>query len=229
MTGFWQKGAHRIALKVTGVLLIAVAAWAWNSSPINLRDRLFPKHLVEVYPDWLYRSGQISPGLIRSTLHRLEIDVVLDLSFDKGGTDAGQIEEQRSVRELGIERVNYPLGGSGTGAVESYVGAVSAIARAEREGRRILVHCRAGDRRTAGVIAAYQLLVRGEPPERAYIELQRFSKKPVARSRIVEYLDRHLDDIGAALLARGVVDRLPEPLPRLRPVADARLAGAWPW
>lgn len=224
-----KRAARRTAQVLAGAMAVAFAAWAWNSSPINLRDRLFPKHLVQVYPDWLYRSGQISPGLIEPTLRRLGIDVVVDLTYDLGGADAAQVEEQRSVRELGIQRVNFPLGGSGVGAIESYVGAVSEIARAEREGQRVLVHCRAGDRRTGGVIAAYQLLVRGESVERAYQELGLFARKPLGESRLLEYLDENLPEIGERLQAAGVIEDLPEPFPRLQAAPESRLADLWPW
>ena len=77
---------------------------------------------------------------------------------------------------------NFSLNGSGTGEVGEYVGAIEVIAKAEAAGKRVLVHCRAGDRRTGGVVAAYQTIVRREPWSRALLELERFSHKPLEHS-----------------------------------------------
>jgi protein tyrosine/serine phosphatase len=206
---------------LVGLLLLGgFLSWAWNSSPIDLRDRLFPIHLSEVYPG-LYRSGQIAPNLIEGTLRDLKIGLVVDLTHDLGDSDAAQVAEREAIEQLKIERVSYPLGGSGTGAVENYVGAVSAIASAAREGRRVLVHCRAGDRRTGGVVAAYQLLVRGETPERAMQELTRFSRHPERNSKVLTYLNENADEIAAGLVERGVIDAIPQPIPQL-PVPEDR-------
>ena len=192
---------------VGGVSVLAFAAWAWNSSPINLRDRLFPKHLAEVYPGLLYRSGQIDPRLVEETIRDLGIEVIIDLAGDRGSREQ---ELERSIAaRLGVEYHPFVLGGSGTGAVEEYVEAVATIARAVEATRPVLVHCRAGDRRTGGVIATYQLLVRGEPPERAFAELRRFARRSVQDSRLAEYLRTHLGEIAQRLAGRGVPLRAP--------------------
>jgi protein tyrosine/serine phosphatase len=187
---------------VSSLCAVVFLVWAWNSSPINLRDRLFPKHLVEVYPDLLYRSGQIDARLIEGTLRDLDIDLIVDLTGEHGS------EEQRVEREvakrLGIEYRAFQLGGSGTGDVDQYVGAIEAIDRAVSEQRAVLVHCRAGDRRTGGVVAAYQLLVRGESTERAVEEIQRFARRPVHEARLWSYLEEQLPEMARRLSLRGV-------------------------
>src|SRR5262245_59553360 len=170
--------------------LLTLFFWAWNSSPLKLKDRVFPKQLAEVYPGFLYRSGQIAPNLIEDTLRDLGIDLIVDLSGER--LDEAQLVERETARRLGIRYVAFTLSGSGTGAIDQYAGAVEAIARAQTRGERVLVHCRAGDRRTGGVIAAYQMLVRGEPYARARSELARFSRKPLEGSRVLVYLDESL-------------------------------------
>jgi len=87
------------------------------------------------------------------------------------------------------------------------------IAKAEAAGKRVLVHCRAGDRRTGGVVAAYQTIVRREPWSRAPLELERFSHKPLDTSRLLPYLHENLDTMQEMLIQRGVIRDVP-PGPR---------------
>jgi len=195
------------------VVFVAFFCWAYGSSPINLRERIFPKNLAEVESGWLYRSGQIRPNLIEGTLRDLDIDVIVDLTEDLGLRDESQIAEKRVAEQLGIEVRRFPLNGSGMGKIDRYVGAIAEIARAEREGRRVLVHCRAGDRRTGGVIAAYQVLVKGEPVGEVREELERFSGWGGGGERLKRFLGDHLEEIAQGLLDAGVIVRLPDPMP----------------
>jgi protein tyrosine/serine phosphatase len=185
--------------------VLGFCIWAWNSGPLNVRDRLFPRHLAEVYPGFLYRSGQIAPHLIESTLRDLQIDVIVDLNGQRGDQDHEQKTEQETAQRLGIAYHNFALGGSGTGELSEYVGALEVIARADTAGQRVLVHCRAGDRRTGGVVAAYQAIVRREPPSTVLAELGRFSRKPLDRSRLLPYLHDNLDTMQDMLIQRGVL------------------------
>jgi protein tyrosine/serine phosphatase len=182
--------------------VVATFAWAWNSKPLRLRDLVYPRRLAEVYPGFLYRSGQISPSLIEGTLRDLGIDVIVDLTGPRG--DEAQRREREVAAELGLAYHNFTLNGSGTGEIDEYVGALEVIARAEAAGLQVLVHCRAGDRRTGGVVAAYQTLVRGEPWSRALDEIERFNRKPLERSRLLPYLHQNLPTMQARLVDRGV-------------------------
>ena len=194
------------------LLLVAGFCWAWGSAPFNLRERVFPKNLAEVEPG-LYRSGQIRFNLIEDTLRDLRIDLIVDLTHDLGNRDPSQIAEKRAVEKLGIEVRRFPMSGSGIGRVDQYADAIGEIARAEREGKRVLVHCRAGDRRTGGVIAAYQLLVKGESPEEARDELVRFRRRQGEETKLDRFLAEHLDDIARRLVEQGVIERVPDPMP----------------
>jgi protein tyrosine/serine phosphatase len=199
----------------TAIVFLAFFCWAYGSAPINLRERIFPKNLAEVESGWLYRSGQIRPNLIEGTLRDLEIDVIVDLTEDFGLRDASQVAEKRAAEQLGITVRRFPLNGSGIGKIERYVGAIAEIARAEREGRSALVHCRAGDRRTGGVIAAYQLLVKGESVEDVRAEIDRFSGWSTGETRLKRFLAENLDEIAQGLVDAGVIARLPDPMPTL--------------
>lgn len=194
---------------------VAVFCWAWGSAPINLRERIFPTNLVEVESGWLYRSGQIRPNLVEGTLRNLDIDVIVDLTEDRGNRDPRQVAETRAVEKLAIEVRRFPMSGKGIGTVDQYAAAIGAIASARREGRRVLVHCAAGDRRTGGVLAAYRLLVEGVPPAEATEELERFSQDRGEETTLVRFLREHLDEIAQRLVETGVIARLPDPIPTL--------------
>lgn len=211
-----KKGSRPLRRALFGggaIVFLVFFCWAYGSSPINMRERIFPKNLAEVKSGWLYRSGQIRPNLIEGTLRDLNIDVIVDLTEDLGPRDASQMAEKRAAAELGIEVRRFPLNGSGIGAIDRYVGAIAEVARAERDGRRVLVHCRAGDRRTGGVIAAYQILVKGESVETVRAELDRFSGWSTGETRLKRFLAEHLDEIAQGLLDAGVIARLPDPMP----------------
>jgi hypothetical protein len=81
----------------------------------------------------------------------------------------------------------------------------------------VLVHCAAGSRRSAAVVAMYQLLVEGRSPEDTYRELDRFGKRPVAESPLLPYLNDHMGELAELLVERGVIERVPDPLPLLQP------------
>jgi hypothetical protein len=100
------------------------------------------------------------------------------------------------------------------------------MARARREGRAVLVHCAAGVRRSAAAVALYELLVDGEPAEAAWRELDRFGS-PAEESALLPYLNANMRRIAEELVALGVIDRVPHPLPVLKPPPRG-LAALWP-
>lgn len=208
-----RRALARSSAVAGGLLFVVFFCWAYGSAPINLRERIFPKNLAEVESGWLYRSGQIRPNLIEGTLRDLDIDVIVDLTEDRGRHDDMQLAEKAAAAKLGIEIQRFPMSGTGVGKIEHYADAIAEIARAEREGRHVLVHCRAGDRRTGGVIAAYEILVRGKSVEEARVELDRFSRSPGEDSNLTRFLSEHLDEIAQRLVDIGVIASVPDPMP----------------
>lgn len=204
-----------LGLSAAAVLLVAL--------PVTLlvdacAHELRPKRLTAVEPGFLYRSGQISPRLIRGVLADLGIRrVVWMLHYDE--SRPSHRAEREAIESLGVERLHFPLRGDGTGKTAHYADAVAAVAEARREGAPVLVHCAAGARRSAGVVALYRLLVEGATPDVAYRELDRFGKRPVAESALLPYLNRNMGEIAERLVERGVIARVPRPLPLLRPPA----------
>ena len=110
---------------------------------------------------------------------------------------------------------------TGPGRVEQYVGAIAAIARAERAGEPVMVHCIAGAQRTGGVIAVYEMLVERKPAAEAFAEMLRYGHDPSVNPKLTAYLDDHMGEIAAGAETVGG-DR-----PGAGPAADvaARLNG----
>lgn len=206
----WWVRASSIAL---GAVLVGVGAWVLFHN--TLRDEIFPKRWAEVEPG-LYRSGQISAGLIRDTFLEYEIGAVVDLAEYEPKFFEDKQAEERIVEELGIEYTRLPLNGHGTGDIRMYALAIAQVDRARRAGVPVLVHCAAGSRRSAGVVAAYQVLVRDVPPEEAYAELDRYGR-PVAEAPLLPYLNENMAELAAMLVELGVIDRVPEPVPQFSP------------
>jgi protein-tyrosine phosphatase len=179
-----------------------------------VRDRIFPKRFGIVEQGLLYRSGQLHPALVESTLREHGIRRIVDLTH-QNDLEA-QLAERQAAERLAIERVVTPLEGDGTGDIEQYAQALAAIDRSVRSGEPTLVHCAAGTCRTGGVVASYRTLVQGWPAERALREMEEYeweSNDPI----IPEYLDRNMPALARRLVELGVLRELPEVLPRFSP------------
>lgn len=204
-----RRRARRIAVVAAAVGVALTLGWIFG------RDQVFPKRFVEVEPGRLYRSGRIEAHLLPGVLARNDIRVVLDLTF--GRDDEAQGEEREIARRLGVDYVNIPLHGDARGGTERYARAVARVARAVREGDPVLVHCAAGARRSAAVVALYEVLVEGLPSEQAYAELDRFGSRPVAESPILPFLNQSMGAIAERLVELGVLPAVPSPLPKFEP------------
>jgi protein tyrosine phosphatase (PTP) superfamily phosphohydrolase (DUF442 family) len=187
-----------------------------------LGDEVLPKRLVEVSPG-LYRSGQISARLVHGVLERLEIGKVVWMVHYDGARETHRAERE-AIEELGIERHHFPMRGDGTGKLSRYADAIAEVADARREGVSVLVHCAAGARRSAAVVAMYQLLVERRDAALVYRELDRFGKRPVAESPLLPYLNENMAELADLLVERGVIESAPDPLPLLQPPPDDSLS-----
>ncbi|MFN4242055.1 MAG: hypothetical protein ACK4PI_02335 [Tepidisphaerales bacterium] len=198
------------ALAVVGVLLAAALGVWWTTS---LRWQVYPRNFAAVDRNHLYRSGQISARLIEPTLSRYGIDTVVFMSTDNLQR-ADVRAEIDACNRLGIRRVNLPLGGDGTGNPDRYVQALLEIHRARLAGQQILVHCHTGSQRTGGVVALYRVLLEGWSATAARDELIDFGHDPSENPRLIPYLNEHLPYIASKLVEAGVLQRMPDPMPR---------------
>jgi hypothetical protein len=87
----------------------------------------------------------------------------------------------------------------------------------ERKGVPVLVHCSAGAQRTGACVAFYRLLVRGEPAESVYAELPRYGWDPKTDQILIDYANSNMRTLAELLVARHVIERVPDKLPQLHP------------
>ena len=202
------RNTRRLRALIIGVLVVAAAIFAWDA----LKYRFIAKRFGVVVPGRVYRSGQISKWMLDKTISEHGIAVIVDLQ----GVDPEsehQLYEIAAAERLGVELLRFPLAGDGTGDIARYADAVQAIAENERAGRPVLVHCAAGSQRTGGAVVSYRLLVRGDSPEIAFSELERFKWDP--ESPLIGYLNARMSELARMLVERGVIDSVPDPLPQL--------------
>jgi protein tyrosine phosphatase (PTP) superfamily phosphohydrolase (DUF442 family) len=213
-----MSGAPRRRFDRRIALALGAAVLGLGALGLTLRksEDLRPKRLVEIEPGLLYRSGQISPRLIHGVLEDLGIRrVVWMLHYDEA--KASHRAEREAIDALGIERLHFPMRGDGTGKVSRLADAIAAVHQAREAGEPVLVHCAAGSRRAAAVVAMYQLLVEGRPVELVYRELDRYGASPVAQSPLLPFLNSNMRELAEELVERGVLERMPETVPLLRP------------
>jgi protein tyrosine/serine phosphatase len=197
---------------VLAVCVLAGSAWFWESVA---KDRVIPKRWAVVEGHQIYRSGQLSGSLVKRTLARHGIKVIVALTGDDP-QDKNQQAEKQTAAELGIDLLRFPLNGDGTGDVHQYAGAVAAVIHAERQGKPVLVHCAAGAQRTGGTIAFYQLLVDRKPPATVIRDLRHHGWNPKRNPNLLPYLNENLVRVAAILHDQGLLDEIPCPLPVLQ-------------
>lgn len=197
------------------LLVISIAGLVICLWEYVLEDRLIPKRWGVVQAGKIYRSGRLSAALVRRMLQKNNIAVIIDLTGDESG-NKDQDAEKKAAVELGIERLNCPLKGDGTGDINNYAHAIAAIVDAKRKGKPVLVHCAAGAQRTGGVIACYRMLVEKKSPSFAYAELLRYDWKDKPDQILLNYINSNMAKLAELLKEMGVIDEVPNPLPVIR-------------
>lgn len=210
-----SKQAHsKTALKkaiILAAIVLVGAVWTWEDV---VKDRVIPKRWGVVEDGLICRSGQLSASLVKRVLKQHGIRVIVDLTSEVPG-DKDQQAERQAADELGIEIKRFPLGGDGTGDIEQYAGAVTAVVEARRMGKPVLVHCAAGAQRTGGTIAFYRLLVEKKPPALVVKEMARYGWDPKHDTVLLDYINEHMGELAGLLKDKGIIDEIPNPLPRL--------------
>lgn len=215
-----MRGMSAWKRAVASLLLVALGAggvvW-WRDGGKRL---FFPRNWGEVEPG-LFRSGQIHRQLIEGVLRDQQIDLVIDLARDRWG-DVDDRAERETAARLGVRLLSLRgLRGDGRGDPRDYVEALAALAEARRSGQRVLVHCRGGSERTGNFFLLYRTLFAGWSAADAYAEYARYRNKPPGTSPSADYLDAHVSEIAAALVARGALASAPAPLPAFGPALAA--------
>lgn len=195
------------------VLLLAGSVWLWEDV---VKDRVIPKRFGVVTERQIYRSGQLSSSLIKRTLVKYKMGVIVSLSGDTSD-DVDKVAEKLAAAELGIERYIFPLKGDGTGDIKNYAKAIAAICEAQKKQKPVLVHCAAGAQRTGGVIAAYRLLVEKKDPAFILAEMKRYGWNGKRNANLLPYLNNHMGELAVLLQQMGVIDNVPPSLPPIGP------------
>lgn len=207
-----RRGVPKLLIALGLVAGVVGGAYALWETVLEYR---FVAKRFGVVEDGVYRSGQLSVQMVEKTLANHDIEVVVSLRPDQPGNPEHEAE-QKAVKDLGIEWKVFPLLGDGTGDIARYADAIEAIDDAKKEGKPVLVHCHAGAYRTGGVVAAYRVLVKGESPQVAWAEMRRY-KWDDDDVELPNYLNEHMEELATLLVERGVIDKVPDPLPVLAP------------
>ena len=207
--GAWQV----VGTVLTILVVIGLGVLLWEE---GLKDRVVAKNLGQVAPG-IYRSGQISGHVIGPTLRDKGIDVIVSMNTEENDPD--DLAEKAAARARGVERYEFNLRGDGTGDPRMYVEGLTALARARERGQTVLIHCHAGSERTGGMVGLYRVLFEGKSAGEAVPEMLRYKHDPGRNPDLIPYLNAHVGEIAAALVDRGVLPSVPEPLPRF-PMPD---------
>ena len=141
------------------------------------------------------------------------IKTIIDLQGEK--EDASQEAEQQAVHDLAIDYHRYPLSGDGTGKIENYASAIQTLVQSKNAGKPVLIHCSAGTQRTGVAVAYYRVLVENQPPSTAYSEMRQYAWNPTRDAKALQYLNDHMAELAQLLVDRGVIDHVPQPIPKL--------------
>ena len=204
---------QRYVFSVLAILLVVGSVWLWEEI---LEERTIPKRFGVVEQGLIYRSGQLHKALVEKTLRKYKIAKIVDLTGGVPG-DQNQQAEIRATQNLGIDRVALYLEGDGTGDIRHYAEAIAFIHDAVQQSKPVLVHCAAGTQRTGGVIAAYRLLVQKRPPSEVQHEMSEYGWRATGNPALPQYLNDNMDRLAEILVAKGVLDQVPQPLPQLGP------------
>jgi protein tyrosine phosphatase (PTP) superfamily phosphohydrolase (DUF442 family) len=207
-----ERQRRTIAFPILCVAAVAgIGAGLWL---FVLRDRFVAKRFGVVVAGEVYRSGQISRHMIADVIDRYRIGTIIDLNgFDP--SDPDQRAEAAVSRSKGVRHCCFPLKGDSTGKIDRYADAIEALVESQRKGIPVLVHCYAGTQRTGACISFYSLLVRREPPDKAYEELGRYGWDSRSDQVLLDYVNSHMRDLADLLVQRHVLERVPDEIPRL--------------
>jgi tyrosine-protein phosphatase SIW14 len=197
------------------VLCVGGSMVAWHKV---IRHELFPRNFGIVVPDQIYRSGQLTPRMLRQVVEEHGIKTVIALN----GADAAVAEEGAILAELGVDHLVFNLSGDGTGGAETYGEVVCRMA--DPATHPILVHCAAGAQRTTTAAIAYQHLIEHKAIADVYAESFNYKHKP-DEWKLLAFLSDDMDQIEAAWRACGSTGSSP---PASAPAAPPASAPAEP-
>jgi tyrosine-protein phosphatase SIW14 len=200
-----RRGKRRFNAAGFGIALTAIAVilglvW-WNN---GLRDRFFPKNFGVVEPGHLYRSGRLTPEMMRKVVRENSIKLVVDLGADPDGSERNELAEQ-TAEGLGVRRVRFNLLGDGTGDPNEYVQALRLMT--DPANQPVLVQCGAGAQRTSVACALYEHITKDVVIEAALKKAEAHRFDPKKDQPAIEYLREWSDKIERAYREGGTIEK----------------------
>lgn len=154
----------RIAAFVAAVVVLSVAAWLVRE---NRANRLVWDHFDTAAPGILYRSGQLQNDQLEEAITSLGLKTVVNFQLP-----GRPVERERELcQRLGIDFLNLPMPGDGSGREEQFREVLAACDDPER--RPVLVHCARGTCRTGAAVALYRFERNGWTVEDVAAEMRR--------------------------------------------------------
>ena len=208
-TPFRPKLRYLLAGMVLAILVLSM--WGWYG--LHLHDKFFPRRWGESYPG-VFRSGQIDPRIIESTLASHNIKTIVCLK-EAADDSRANVAEVNAASKLHIIRTCIPMYGNGYGSLDNYALAIETIEKSRLHGDPVLVHCGAGTHRTGGVLASYKVLVLGVDPQVCLNEMMQYNFNSDQNRVLVPFLNQQMKALAQELVKRGVISAVPAPLPQL--------------
>jgi len=204
--------ARRRPATFVAILIIAVVVPIFWKDIERLPRRFVPRNLGVVEEGRLYRSGQIHRSLLPGVLRDKGIESVVCLTYDPRQSDFDA--EERIVRQSGGQYLLLPgLDGEGIGDIVIYAVALQRVKEHLEQGKTVLVHCSAGSERTGAAIYFWRTLVRGHAPADAWREVLSYGHDDRDNPKLRPYINGNLPALASMLVDRGVIARVPDPLP----------------
>jgi protein tyrosine/serine phosphatase len=157
-----MKGA--IAAALLTVTVVGVAGWLTYQTQSN---RLVWDHFGTVKPGLLYRSGQLEADQLEEAVRRYRLKTIV--SFQVDGRDVRR--ERKIAERLGIDFVNLPMPGDGSGQEGQLREVLKIVDDPTR--RPALIHCARGTCRTGAAVAMYRFERDGWTVEDVAAEMER--------------------------------------------------------
>jgi protein tyrosine phosphatase (PTP) superfamily phosphohydrolase (DUF442 family) len=146
------------------VSILVVAVWLTVETR---RNRLVWDHFDVVKRGILYRSGQLNSNQLEAAVKRYGIKTVI--SFQIPGKDVSS--ERSLARRMGIDFMNLPMPGDGSGQEFQFREVLKACDDPDR--RPVLIHCARGTCRTGAAVALYRFERDGWTIEDVVAEMKR--------------------------------------------------------
>jgi protein tyrosine phosphatase (PTP) superfamily phosphohydrolase (DUF442 family) len=196
------------------VIVAGLAVWYVCASAGRWKDRFVPRKLRTVDAGRIYASGQIDRHLLPGVLAENQIKTIVSLVVDDP-TDPDVAAEIQAASDMHIDRYVDPLNGDGTGDIHSYANAIKQIVDAMKEGKPVLLHCSSGAQRSNGATFYYRVFVEKWNADDAAKEMVTNGFSAHSNAELIPYLNSHMREMGELLVASGVINRVPDPMPQI--------------